>query len=59
APFAPKSKTPPPPKKDNPVMDVVCHQCGEVGHWRRNCPVYLAELMKKKKLSQEASTTGK
>ncbi|GJV64590.1 zinc finger, CCHC-type containing protein [Tanacetum coccineum] len=58
APFAPKPKTPPPPKKDNPAKDVVCHQCGEVGHWRRNCPVYLAELMKKKKLSQEASTSG-
>ncbi|GKA72461.1 zinc finger, CCHC-type containing protein [Tanacetum coccineum] len=58
APFAPKPKTPPPPKKDNPAKDAICHQCGEVGHWRRNCPVYLAELMKKKKLSQEASTLG-
>ncbi|GJU06894.1 zinc finger, CCHC-type containing protein [Tanacetum coccineum] len=58
APFAPKPKTPPPPKKDNPAKDAVCHQCGEVRHWRRNCPVYLAELMKKKKLSQEASTSG-
>ncbi|GJR33300.1 retrotransposon protein, putative, ty1-copia subclass [Tanacetum coccineum] len=57
-PFAPKPKTPPPPKKDNPAKDAICHQCGEVGHWRRNCPVYLAELMKKKKLSQEASTSG-
>nr|GEX63080.1 zinc finger, CCHC-type [Tanacetum cinerariifolium] len=56
APFAPKPKTPPPPKKDNPAKDAICHQCGEVGHWRRNCPVYLAELMKKKKLSQGAST---
>ncbi|GJW23318.1 zinc finger, CCHC-type containing protein [Tanacetum coccineum] len=58
APFAPKPKTPPPPKKDNPAKDAICHQCGEVGHWRRNCPVYLAELMKKKKLSQGASTSG-
>nr|GEX03631.1 zinc finger, CCHC-type [Tanacetum cinerariifolium] len=49
-------KTPPPPKKDNPAKDTICHQCGEVGHWRRNCPVYLAELMKKKKLSQGANT---
>ncbi|GKB61220.1 zinc finger, CCHC-type containing protein [Tanacetum coccineum] len=38
--------------------DVICHQCGEVGHWRRNCPIYLAELIKKKKLSQGASTSG-
>ncbi|GJV77886.1 zinc finger, CCHC-type containing protein [Tanacetum coccineum] len=37
APFAPKPKTPPPPKKDNPAKDAICHQCGEVGHWRRNC----------------------
>nr|GFC99028.1 zinc finger, CCHC-type [Tanacetum cinerariifolium] len=50
--------TPPPPKKDNHAKDAICHQCGEVGHWRRNCLVYLAELMKKKKLSQGASTSG-
>nr|GEW07043.1 hypothetical protein [Tanacetum cinerariifolium] len=24
------------------------HECGEVGHWKRNYPQYLAELMKKK-----------
>nr|GEV59383.1 hypothetical protein [Tanacetum cinerariifolium] len=58
APFASKPKTPPPPKKDNPAKDAIYHQCGEVGHWRRNCPVYLAELMKKKKLTQGASTLG-
>ncbi|GJX05502.1 zinc finger, CCHC-type containing protein [Tanacetum coccineum] len=52
-PFAPK-----PPKKDNPAKDAICHQCGEVGHWRRNCPVYLTELMKKKKLPQGASASG-
>ncbi|GJS81990.1 retrotransposon protein, putative, ty1-copia subclass [Tanacetum coccineum] len=45
APFAPKPKTLPPPKKDNPAKDTICHQCGEVRHWRRNCPVYLVELM--------------
>ncbi|GKD48866.1 zinc finger, CCHC-type containing protein, partial [Tanacetum coccineum] len=56
--FAPKPKTPPPPKKDNPAKDAICHQCGEVGHWRRNCPVYLTELMKKKNLSQGASASG-
>ncbi|GKC76840.1 zinc finger, CCHC-type containing protein [Tanacetum coccineum] len=56
--FAPKPKNPPTSKEDNPAKDVICHQCGEVGHWRRNCPIYLAELMKKKKLSQGASTSG-
>nr|GEW92656.1 zinc finger, CCHC-type [Tanacetum cinerariifolium] len=57
--FASKPKTPPPPKKYNPAKDAICHQCGEVRHWRRNCPVYLVELMKKKKLSQGASTSAK
>ncbi|GJX01392.1 zinc finger, CCHC-type containing protein [Tanacetum coccineum] len=41
------------PKKDaNPTLHAI--RAGR----RRNCPVYLAELMKKKKLSQGASTTG-
>ncbi|GJW49997.1 zinc finger, CCHC-type containing protein, partial [Tanacetum coccineum] len=57
-PFAPKPKNPPTPKKDNPAKDAICHQYGKVGHWRRNCPIYLSELMKKKKLSQGASTSG-
>nr|GEW40153.1 hypothetical protein [Tanacetum cinerariifolium] len=56
-PFATKPKNPPTPKKDNPAKDVICHQCGEVGHWRCNYLIYLAELMKKKKLSQGASTS--
>nr|GEY15234.1 retrovirus-related Pol polyprotein LINE-1 [Tanacetum cinerariifolium] len=34
--FASKPKTPPPSNKDNPAKDAICHQCGEVGHWRRN-----------------------
>ncbi|GKA90552.1 retrotransposon protein, putative, ty1-copia subclass [Tanacetum coccineum] len=45
-------------KKDNPAKDAICHQCGDVGHWKRNCPQYLAELLKNKKLSQGASTSG-
>ncbi|GJS51429.1 zinc finger, CCHC-type containing protein [Tanacetum coccineum] len=56
--YTPKPKIPPPPKKDNPTKDAICYQCGEEGHWRRNCPEYLAELIKKKKLSQGASTSG-
>ncbi|GJS55784.1 retrotransposon protein, putative, ty1-copia subclass [Tanacetum coccineum] len=28
-PFAPKPKTPPPHKKENPAKDAICHQCGE------------------------------
>ncbi|GKB04542.1 retrotransposon protein, putative, ty1-copia subclass [Tanacetum coccineum] len=56
--YAPKTKNPSTPKKDNPAKDAIYHQCGKVGHWRRNYPIYLAELMKKKKLSQGASTSG-
>ncbi|GKD18747.1 zinc finger, CCHC-type containing protein [Tanacetum coccineum] len=56
--YAPKPKIPPPPKKDNPAKDAICHHCGEVGHWRRNYPTYLTELLKKKNLTQGASTSG-
>ncbi|GJR14026.1 hypothetical protein Tco_0796678 [Tanacetum coccineum] len=28
--YAPKPKIPPPPKKDNPAKDEICHQCGDV-----------------------------
>ncbi|GJZ50251.1 hypothetical protein Tco_0604441 [Tanacetum coccineum] len=28
--YAPKYKISPPPKKDNPAKDAICHQCGEV-----------------------------
>ncbi|GKE07183.1 zinc finger, CCHC-type containing protein [Tanacetum coccineum] len=48
----------PPPKRENPVKDLICHQCGDTGHWKRNCPQYLAELLKNKKLSQGASGSG-
>ncbi|GJS32088.1 zinc finger, CCHC-type containing protein [Tanacetum coccineum] len=27
--YAPKPKIPPPPKKDNPAKDTICHYCGE------------------------------
>ncbi|GKA19117.1 zinc finger, CCHC-type containing protein [Tanacetum coccineum] len=56
--YAPKPKNPPPTKKDNRVKDAICHHCGEVGHWRRNCLTYLTELLKKKHLAQGASTSG-
>ncbi|GJS75782.1 retrotransposon protein, putative, ty1-copia subclass [Tanacetum coccineum] len=47
--YAPKPKIPPPPKREDPAKDLICHECGETGHWKRNCPQYLAELLKKKK----------
>ncbi|GJW04794.1 zinc finger, CCHC-type containing protein [Tanacetum coccineum] len=46
---------PPPPKREDPAKDSIYHQCGDTGHWKRNCPRYLAELLKNKKLSQGAS----
>ncbi|GJZ17426.1 zinc finger, CCHC-type containing protein [Tanacetum coccineum] len=55
--YAPKTKIPPPPKRDNPAKDSICHHCKEVGHWRWNCPSYHAEL-KKRKNASEASTSG-
>nr|GFA01428.1 hypothetical protein [Tanacetum cinerariifolium] len=44
-----KPKKPQPYKKERPTKDGQCHHCKEEGHWKRNCPVYLAELMQKKK----------
>nr|GEY10306.1 zinc finger, CCHC-type [Tanacetum cinerariifolium] len=44
-----KTKYPKPYAKEYPAKYDVCHHCKEVGHWKRNCPVYLAELLKKKK----------
>nr|GFB21103.1 hypothetical protein [Tanacetum cinerariifolium] len=46
--YAPKSKIPPPPKRDNLAKDSVYHQCKEVVHWRINCLSYQAELKKRK-----------
>nr|GFA46276.1 hypothetical protein [Tanacetum cinerariifolium] len=47
--YAPKPKIPPPPKREDPAKDSIYHKCGKIGHWKRNCPQYLAELLKKKK----------
>nr|GEU63333.1 hypothetical protein [Tanacetum cinerariifolium] len=55
--YAPKTKTPPLPKRDNPTKDSICHHYKKVGHWRRNCLSYHAEL-KKKKNARVAGTSG-
>ncbi|GKB32484.1 hypothetical protein Tco_0871885, partial [Tanacetum coccineum] len=47
--YAPKPKILPPPKREDPTKDSVYHKCGETGHWKRNYPHYLAELLKKEK----------
>nr|GFC49802.1 zinc finger, CCHC-type [Tanacetum cinerariifolium] len=53
--FVPKPKIPPPPKRENPAKDSIRHECREIGHWKRNCPQYLVELMKKKKNTASGS----
>ncbi|GJZ61679.1 copia protein [Tanacetum coccineum] len=47
--YASNPKIPPPPKREDPAKDSICHEYGETGQWKRNCPQYLAELLKKKK----------
>ncbi|GJV37634.1 retrotransposon protein, putative, ty1-copia subclass, partial [Tanacetum coccineum] len=44
---------------DHPTKDDTCHHCKEVGHWKRNCPVYLVELLKKKKQVASASSSDR
>ncbi|GJV95926.1 retrotransposon protein, putative, ty1-copia subclass [Tanacetum coccineum] len=39
------------------AKDNTCHHCKEVGHCRRNCPAYLAKLIKKKKKVSTASSS--
>ncbi|GJY53132.1 retrotransposon protein, putative, ty1-copia subclass [Tanacetum coccineum] len=44
-----KPKNPKPSAKGHPAKDDTYHHYKEVGHYKRNCPAYLAELIKKKK----------
>ncbi|GJU36436.1 retrotransposon protein, putative, ty1-copia subclass [Tanacetum coccineum] len=53
-----KPKNPKPTAMERPAKDDVCHHCKEVGHWKRNYLVYLAELLKKKKQVGSASSSG-
>ncbi|GJS09517.1 helitron helicase-like domain-containing protein [Tanacetum coccineum] len=56
--YIPKPKNPKPSAKEHPDKDDTYHHCKEVGHWKRNCPVYLAKLLKKKKQVGSASSSG-
>ncbi|GJX00360.1 retrotransposon protein, putative, ty1-copia subclass [Tanacetum coccineum] len=47
-----------PTVKEHPTKDDACHHCKEVGHYKRNCPAYLDELIKKKKQVGTASSSG-
>nr|GEX01188.1 RNA-directed DNA polymerase, eukaryota [Tanacetum cinerariifolium] len=42
---------------EHPAKDVTCHHCKKVGHCKRNCHAYLAELIKKKKQVGTASSS--
>ncbi|GKA76415.1 hypothetical protein Tco_0782876 [Tanacetum coccineum] len=55
--YAPKPINPSHVKKEHEAKDAAYHHCKEVSHWRRNCHVYLAELMKKNKQAGYASTS--
>ncbi|GJV29151.1 retrotransposon protein, putative, ty1-copia subclass [Tanacetum coccineum] len=44
-----KPKNPKPTAKEHPAKDDTYHHCKEVGHWKRSCPVFLVEFLKKKK----------
>ncbi|GJX90352.1 retrotransposon protein, putative, ty1-copia subclass [Tanacetum coccineum] len=54
--YIPKPKNPKPSAKEHPAKDDTCHHCKEVGHWKRNCPVYLVEVLMKKKQVDSASS---
>ncbi|GKC39025.1 retrotransposon protein, putative, ty1-copia subclass [Tanacetum coccineum] len=55
--YIPKPKNPKPTAMERPAKDDACHHCKEVGHWKRNGHVYLAELIKKKKQVGTASSS--
>ncbi|XP_042415804.1 RNA polymerase II C-terminal domain phosphatase-like 2 isoform X1 [Zingiber officinale] len=45
------------PKKGELAPKGSCHHCGEMGHWKRNCKIYL-ESLKKKTTSDAPSASG-
>ncbi|GKB70454.1 retrotransposon protein, putative, ty1-copia subclass [Tanacetum coccineum] len=54
--YIPKPKNPNASAKEHLAKDDTCHHCKDVGHWKWNCLVYLAELLKRKK--QVGSTSS-
>ncbi|GKC98043.1 retrotransposon protein, putative, ty1-copia subclass, partial [Tanacetum coccineum] len=46
--YIPKPENPKPFAKEHPTKDDACHHYKEVGHWKRNCPVYLDELIRRR-----------
>ncbi|GJX17275.1 retrotransposon protein, putative, ty1-copia subclass [Tanacetum coccineum] len=56
--YGPKPKNLKHAAKQHPVKDDACHHYKEVGHWKRNCLMHLAKLIKKKKQAGTANTSG-
>ena len=54
APVKPRSK--PNPKEPKPPKEGECYHCKKIGHWKRNCPLYVEELKKNK--GSVPSTSG-
>nr|GEW53236.1 hypothetical protein [Tanacetum cinerariifolium] len=54
--YAPKTKIPSPPKRENPIKDSICHHYKEIGHWRRNYPSSHAESKKRKNASEASNS---
>ncbi|KAD6118913.1 hypothetical protein E3N88_10184 [Mikania micrantha] len=52
-----KAKVEPKEKKQKVAKDDPCFECGEIGHWKRNCPVYLKELRTKRDAGQTSGMT--
>ncbi|GKB17004.1 retrotransposon protein, putative, ty1-copia subclass [Tanacetum coccineum] len=50
-----QAQDPPPAKKEHPAKDTKCHHCHKTRHWKRNCPLYLAELKKNKANASDTS----
>ncbi|KAD6118936.1 hypothetical protein E3N88_10207 [Mikania micrantha] len=48
--------TKPKEKKQKVAKDDPSFECGEIGHWKRNCPVYLEELKAKRDAGQTSGT---
>nr|GEZ19549.1 hypothetical protein [Tanacetum cinerariifolium] len=53
--YIPKPKKLKPYAKEHPRKNDTCHHYKEVDHWKRNCPTYLDELIKKKQVGTTSS----
>nr|GFC53339.1 hypothetical protein [Tanacetum cinerariifolium] len=57
-PYQPKPKPNPLKRKENPNKDKACHHFHVVGHWKRNCPLYIEELRANKKKSEPSAAVS-